>query len=74
MHRTKNHLLAACGALLLSLGLSHSAAAQSVLDFNCTATMPNVTRLVGQVTLFDYVALPSLSPTPPPMVRQVRSS
>lgn len=34
MHRTKNHLLAACGALLLSLGLSHSAAAQSVLDFN----------------------------------------
>lgn len=50
------------------------AGGQSVLDFNCTATMPNVTRLVGQVTLFDYVALPSLSPTPPPMVIQVRSS
>lgn len=35
MHPSQNHpLLALCGTLLLSLGLSHGAAAQNLLDFN----------------------------------------
>jgi hypothetical protein len=35
MHRRKTHRLpAACGALLLSLGLSQGASAQTVIDFN----------------------------------------
>lgn len=32
----------------------------SVPDFECTATMPAVTRLVSQVTVFEYIYNPSL--------------